>query len=224
MTIIHSHHDDHIISLVSWHCQKGKVELKERKMSLRVLRMLTLTVTKVTAIFFLFATTDTSTPRTRTRSNGAQAFVVKRSNHCHNHNYNHNNAQCRIGVQVHSPFAWHLRATAETLAAEDVYLQRQGQRAGDTPQMQPEIVYIIMYNAGMPNEGVHTTKFPREEGPEVLLAFAALPDAMDMAAVLKQDATVIAEAGGEPVPTPAPYDQMSKAAWEMGIVLHVVPE
>lgn len=101
---------------------------------------------------------------------------------------------------------------------EDLYLARASETQG---QIRPEIVYILMFNPGNPNEeGVHTTEYPRDSGSEVMIAFESIDECYQFASVLKDDPTIAAE----PIPTPAPFDQMEKACWEMGITLQVVPE
>jgi hypothetical protein len=99
---------------------------------------------------------------------------------------------------------------------EDKYLDMasQNQRA------QPEIVYILMYNPGTEEEGVHTTEYPKiGSGSEVILGFQELGDCVQFATALK----VNPDFPLEPVPTPAPFQQMQASVEMMGLSIMVVP-
>jgi hypothetical protein len=98
---------------------------------------------------------------------------------------------------------------------EDSYLEM----AASNPN-QPEIVYILMYNPGTDQEGVHTTEFPKDsEAAEVILGFEELGDCIQFASALKGNPNFPLE----PVPTPTPLQQMQSAVESMGLSIMVVP-
>lgn len=84
----------------------------------------------------------------------------------------------------------------------------------------PEIVYILMYNPGTDQEGVHTTEYPKDgSGSEVVLGFEEIADCVDFSTALKQNPNFPLE----PIPTPAPFDQMQAAVQGMGLNILIVP-
>ena len=105
--------------------------------------------------------------------------------------------------------------------AEQEFLQRS--TASATPP-QPEIVYILLYNPGTAEEGVHTTTL-EEEGQEILWAFEAIEDCMHFASLLLKEPPPEFNMAlyPEPIPTPAPLSQMEAASRDMGLILRVVP-
>jgi hypothetical protein len=84
----------------------------------------------------------------------------------------------------------------------------------------PDIIYIIMYNPGTDQEGVHTTEYPKESGSEVMIGFESIEDCINFSNMLKSDPAFQLE----PVPTPTPYGQMDAACAGMGLSIMVVPE
>ena len=100
---------------------------------------------------------------------------------------------------------------------EDKYVEAAV--AGEGAREKPEVVYIIMYNPGTQQEGVHTTEYPKESGNEVLLAFEALEECVSFTNLLKDDKNFPLE----PVPTPSPLSQMEQACQQMGLAIKVVP-
>jgi Protein of unknown function (DUF3110) len=100
---------------------------------------------------------------------------------------------------------------------EDKYLELASQNAG----AQPEIVYILMYNPGTESEGVHTTEYPKNgSGNEVILGFEELSDCVQFATALKTNPDFPLE----PIPTPAPLQQMQASVGAMGLSVMVVPQ
>jgi hypothetical protein len=98
---------------------------------------------------------------------------------------------------------------------EDRYLEM----ALNNPS-RPEIVYLLVYNPGTDQEGVHTTDYPKDgSGSEVVLAFEELDDCISFANVLKANPSFPLE----PIPTPAPLQQMEPAMAGMGLSVMVVP-
>jgi hypothetical protein len=101
---------------------------------------------------------------------------------------------------------------------EDQYLQI-AMNNQNTPN-QPEIVYILMYNPGTDQEGVHTTEFPKDgSGSEVILGFEELGDCIQFANALKTNPNFPLE----PIPTPVPLEQMQPAMENIGLSIMVVP-
>ena len=100
---------------------------------------------------------------------------------------------------------------------EDRYLQLAVE--GEGVMAKPEIVYVIMYNPGTDQEGVHTMEYPRGSETDLLLAFEFIGDCVNFANMLKEDPNW----PQEPVPTPTPLAQMEIACSEMGLPIKVVP-
>jgi hypothetical protein len=104
---------------------------------------------------------------------------------------------------------------------EDYYL---GLAMGDD-DVKPEVVYIIMYNAGTEQEGVHTINYPRGSESDILLAFEALVDCVKLANTVKAGASAPGSTftiPGDPIPTPTPLFQMEAACQQMGLPVAVV--
>lgn len=104
---------------------------------------------------------------------------------------------------------------------EDYYLSL----ARGEEDAKPEVVYIIMYNGGTDQEGIHTINFPRGTETDLLLAFESLEDCIELATVIKEGAS---EPGStfaipaDPIPTPSPWVQMESACQQMGLPVRVV--
>ena len=128
-------------------------------------------------------------------------------------------------ANVHSHRPW----TTTPLFATPVQVQEQDfwQRSADSNQVteRPEIVYILLYNPGTAEEGVHTTRF-EEDNTEILWAFVELDDCMQFATLLKETEPppeFNMALYPEPIPTPAPLSQMETASRDMGLLLRIVP-
>lgn len=100
---------------------------------------------------------------------------------------------------------------------EDRYLELATQ--GEGVMARPEVVFVIMYNPGTEQEGIHTVEFPRGEESDLLLAFEAIEDCVNFSNMLRQDPNW----QQEPIPTPTPLDQMELACSQMGLPIKVVP-
>lgn len=93
--------------------------------------------------------------------------------------------------------------------------------ASQNPGAQPEIVYILMYHPGTDQEGVHTTEYPRDgSGSEVILGFEELGDCAQFAMALKMNPDFPLD----PIPTPAPFDQIQTSLGAVGMNIMVVPQ
>mmetsp|Transcript_34751 Transcript_34751/g.84259 ORF Transcript_34751/g.84259 Transcript_34751/m.84259 type:complete len:163 (-) Transcript_34751:267-755(-) len=105
---------------------------------------------------------------------------------------------------------------------EDNYLQlaMQYEEALSSPMRRPEVVYVIMYNPGTEQEGIHTMEFPRGSETDLLLAFESIEDCVGFSNSLRQDPNW----QQEPVPTPTPLDQVEVACQQMGLPIQVVPD
>jgi hypothetical protein len=104
---------------------------------------------------------------------------------------------------------------------EDFYLGR----AMGEEEVKPEVVYIIMYNAGTDQEGVHTINFPRGAETDLLLAFESLEDCIQLANTIKAGAGAPGSTftvPGDPIPTPSPWVQMEGACQQMELPIAVV--
>jgi Protein of unknown function (DUF3110) len=104
---------------------------------------------------------------------------------------------------------------------EDYYLGMA--MADEDPK--PEVVYVIMYNAGTEQEGVHTINSPRGADTDLLLAFESLEDCIQLANAIKQGASAQGSTfvvPGDPIPTPSPWMQMEGACQQMGLPVKVV--
>ncbi|KAG7366062.1 DUF3110 domain containing protein [Nitzschia inconspicua] len=100
---------------------------------------------------------------------------------------------------------------------ENQYLELASQNSG----AQPDVVYILMYNQGTDQEGVHTTEYPRDgSGNEVILGFEELGDCAQFAMALKMNPDFPLD----PVPTPAPFQQMQASVGAVGLSIMVVPQ
>lgn len=82
----------------------------------------------------------------------------------------------------------------------------------------PDIVYIIMYNPGSNEEGVHTSKL-KDSKKEALLAFESLEECAQFSNIIKADSNF----PQEPIPTPTPLVQMEMACQGMDLLVKVVP-
>lgn len=100
---------------------------------------------------------------------------------------------------------------------ENMYLELATK--GEGVIARPEMVYIMMYNPGTAQEGVHTTEFPKGSGSEVMLAFESLDECAKFSNMLKEDQNFPLE----PVPTPTPLEQMEMACQQMDLQIKVVP-
>lgn len=105
---------------------------------------------------------------------------------------------------------------------EDKFLQlaMQYEEAMSSPMRRPEVVYVIMYNPGTEQEGIHTMEFPRGSQTDLLLAFESIEDCVGFSNLLRQDPNW----QQEPVPTPTPLDQVEVACQGMGLPIMVVPD
>eukprot|EP00568_Trieres_chinensis_P000589 CAMPEP_0183293946 /NCGR_PEP_ID=MMETSP0160_2-20130417/2455_1 /TAXON_ID=2839 ORGANISM="Odontella Sinensis, Strain Grunow 1884" /NCGR_SAMPLE_ID=MMETSP0160_2 /ASSEMBLY_ACC=CAM_ASM_000250 /LENGTH=164 /DNA_ID=CAMNT_0025455163 /DNA_START=85 /DNA_END=579 /DNA_ORIENTATION=+ len=99
---------------------------------------------------------------------------------------------------------------------EDYYIALATQYEGYT---RPEIVYIMMYNPGTQDEGVHSTEYPKGSGTEVVLAFESLEECNYFSSMLREDPNFPLE----PIPTPAPLEQMEMSCQQMGVPMKIVP-
>jgi Protein of unknown function (DUF3110) len=99
---------------------------------------------------------------------------------------------------------------------EDMLLEQAAQNTA----AKPDIIYILMYNPGTDQEGVHSTEYPKDSGSEVMLGFESIEDCIDFSNVLKADNSFPLE----PVPTPTPLGQMEAACAGMGLSIMVVPQ
>ena len=101
---------------------------------------------------------------------------------------------------------------------EDRYLELATKSEG--VMAKPEIVYIMMYNPGTPEEGVHTTEYPKGSGQDVMLAFESLEECVAFSNLIRDDKSVPLE----PIPTPTPLQQMEMAVQSMGgLTIKIVP-
>ena len=101
---------------------------------------------------------------------------------------------------------------------EDRYLELATKSEG--VMAKPEIVYIMMYNPGTPEEGVHTTEYPKGSGADVMLAFESLEECVAFSNLIRDDKSVPLE----PIPTPTPLQQMEMAVQSMGgLTIKIVP-
>ena len=101
---------------------------------------------------------------------------------------------------------------------EDRYLELATKSEG--VMAKPEIVYIMMYNPGTPEEGVHTTEYPKGSGQDVMLAFESLEECVAFSNLIRDDKSVPLE----PIPTPTPLKQMEMAVQSMGgLTIKIVP-
>lgn len=57
----------------------------------------------------------------------------------------------------------------------------------DDGSVTPEIVYIIIFNAGTEEQGVHSIEFPKGSGHNILLAFESSDECADFAEMLTRD-------------------------------------
>lgn len=105
---------------------------------------------------------------------------------------------------------------------EDNLLQlaMQYEEAMSSPMRRPEVVYVIMYNPGTEQEGIHTMEFPRGSETDLLLAFESIEDCVGFSNSLRQDPNW----QQEPVPTPTPLSQVEVACDQMGLPIKVVPD
>jgi hypothetical protein len=97
-----------------------------------------------------------------------------------------------------------------------------------SPNTLPEIVYILVYNAGTTEEAVYTSSLQNNQAgnAEVLWAFEEIDDCMELSSMLVQHEpppSFNMALGAEPVPTPVPLSQMQQASQDMGVVLRLVP-
>ncbi|KAL3934936.1 MAG: hypothetical protein SGARI_003172 [Bacillariaceae sp.] len=112
--------------------------------------------------------------------------------------------------QSHSKL--HLQSLQEL---EDRYLE-----VASTNSAQPDIVYLLMYNPGTDQEGVHTTEYPKDgSGAEVILGFEDLQNCIQFVTALKENPSFPLE----PIPTPVPLPQMQASVESMGMSIMVVP-
>lgn len=110
----------------------------------------------------------------------------------------------------------------ESLEVE--YMSRSSAKSMVSLPVPFEIAYILMYNAGTKEEGIHTTFQPTGNGEkEILFAFQALDDCASYADAIIESGTT-ADVMAEPVPTPVPLAQIQVACNDMGLILQVVPE
>ncbi|KAL3935152.1 MAG: hypothetical protein SGBAC_009269 [Bacillariaceae sp.] len=84
----------------------------------------------------------------------------------------------------------------------------------------PEVVFVIMYNPGTEQEGIHTMESPRGSETDLLLAFESIEDCVGFSNLLRQDPNW----KQEPVPTPTPLDQVEVACQQMGLPIKIVPD
>jgi len=84
----------------------------------------------------------------------------------------------------------------------------------------PEIVYIIMYNPGQAEEGVHTTEYPKGSDEQVVLSFETVEDCIDFATKLKEDPSLYLP---DPIPTPSPFEPLQMSCQQMNMQVKVVP-
>ena len=105
---------------------------------------------------------------------------------------------------------------------EDNLLQvaMQYEEALMAPTRRPEVVYVIMYNPGTEQEGIHTMEFPRGSETDLLLAFESIEDCVGFSNLLRQDPNW----QQEPIPTPTPLNQVEMACSQMGLPIKVVPD
>ena len=69
---------------------------------------------------------------------------------------------------------------------EDFLLEQASQNVAST---KPDVIFILMYNPGTEQEGVHSTEYPKESGSEVMLGFESIEDCISFANMLKADPT-----------------------------------
>eukprot|EP00980_Cylindrotheca_fusiformis_P002280 scaffold530_cov107-Cylindrotheca_fusiformis.AAC.4 len=100
---------------------------------------------------------------------------------------------------------------------EDRYLELALKSEGVLAR--PEVVYVIMYNPGTDQEGIHTMEFPRGEETDLLLAFESIEDCVNFSNKLRQDPNW----HQEPIPTPTPFDQVEVACQQMSLPIKIVP-
>lgn len=126
---------------------------------------------------------------------------------------------------ITSTLAVHIRCTSRPFSLQRLFLKLLQEQADSYLEMaarnpnKPEIVYIIMYNPGTDQEGVHTTEYPKNSEAEVILGFEELGDCVQFASALKGNPNFPLE----PVPTPTPLQQMQAAVESMGLSIMVVP-
>ena len=111
-------------------------------------------------------------------------------------------------------------------AQEAAYWARSDNDTGVTTR--PEIVYILLYNAGTAEQAVHTSSLDDNNGQqEILWAFEDIGDCMEFASLLVQHEPAPEfnmALGAEPTPTPTPLSQMETASQDMGLLLRLVPQ
>ena len=118
-----------------------------------------------------------------------------------------------------SSFAGVVLSSSMIEELEDRYLELATKNEA-TMEYIPEIVYIMIYNPGQPEEGLHTTEFPKGSGNDVVLAFESLEECVAFSNIIKSDKSLNLP---EPIPTPTPYEQMNMACQNMGLSIKVVP-
>ena len=99
-------------------------------------------------------------------------------------------------------------------------------RSEASPAAVPEIVYILIYNAGTTEEAVHTSTLEDQGNAEVLWAFEDIDDCMQFATLVVENEPPPAfnmALSAEPIPTPVPMSQMVTASQDMGVILRLVP-
>ncbi|CAB9505917.1 expressed unknown protein [Seminavis robusta] len=84
----------------------------------------------------------------------------------------------------------------------------------------PEAVYVIVYNPGAENEGVHTTEWPRGGGQYILMAFESPFECQHFAEMI----AVGYPGWDDPVPTQYTAEQVQEYCQQMGWNLQLVPE
>ena len=87
------------------------------------------------------------------------------------------------------------------------------------PASPPDVVYILIYNQGTPQEGIHTVEYPKGSESDVLLAFEDLAECYKFAEMLKADPNW----PEVPVPSPTGFEQISQACQQMGLPIEIVP-
>jgi hypothetical protein len=127
-----------------------------------------------------------------------------------------------LGASI--PFT-HLYASSPPVQAQEGSYWTRSETA---PTTTPDIVYILVYNAGTTEEAIHTSSMENDQvgNVEILWAFEEVEDCMEFASLLVQHEpppSFNMALGAEPVPTPVPLSQILTTTQDMGIMLRLVP-
>jgi len=138
--------------------------------------------------------------------------------HARTHNTD-SNSKSRTTRTTHGNIQHNTRLFESIVEAEDRYLEQATNQALSSSRELPDVVYAVVYNAGTPDEGIHTMKYPRGTDEDVLLCFEGMADCILFARTIKEDPAL----DQEPVPTPTSREMIEQACKGMGMRMEIVP-